>query len=1539
MTFVDDYFNARRQQAQGNIIAANDTSPDDAAQAVNLESTSGVPSTVSVSDVKSYTQSDQLASKLALVEQDPWLQKYVNGHPMAAAVSGDDYHNLIDLKQQFQRLWPIRSTPDYSVSPRAPGEFFSAFKEGYGAPADEITEDQKKLYSYVDSPIWRGFVKYGLGDETIAAIVKAEHVFSGLTDAAAGYVHGTLIDHGMSEVDANRLTRDLYPAIQIGAQLGFPEADVATLFHPETLAAVRSLGPYAAAGQKPPVGIHVVLRDEAKAKAQVEAEALKKVEGAYDKTETARRSPTMGGQALDTLGPQEIGVSAEGIRKIYGDEVPAAGDGRLGDVVPDLAQRMEAVEDVNGTIKIPLKDWLQKVDPEVRDELRDHLRVREDSISKEEAKDLPKVEGEPEAEDPTHQALKEAGGFETIGEKAIGKPTTKAVQLELPEMTRMEDREVFDGGKFGQIGKGRMERYVKGMDEERQEGIDKRQARVERETKRQQTGEWKVNWGAMREQADADIRARPDVQALLSLDAEEFKIDPGSTSEKVPGDYQSATGAHADHVASWFGYGTGDEMMRAVNQLRNVRSTEGLTQKTFLKRMADKLTDKRMAEKYGNLAENIIRDAHDRLYSESSLDRLHEDTIHLAEQTGQQLPIKWPDLKSTIRAKAEDRPINALNPNRLLTESGRLTRQLEDELVKGNLTDAFKLAQRREIVQVTGAVAKDYSRLRQSFDRFTKTYAQAGEAMRKGMEHEYWDALGEVFRRLNIRTNRDSGAGALGLQQTGFGDLNGFFAHKIEEEWKNWSVPDFLVSGAVRPLDDLTLKEFKAVNSLLRQMVKDGKEEKTFYDRGQARRVDEIKGELKDQLIKHPFKSDGPATGLGQTVSQIFHTYLLQFPTLLKRVDNFRSGPWTRYVMRPLSEGGSDLTLTARQFQKDVQEMPNLSNSWLNKKVPNALLRDPRSGRLIDVRNSNLVELARYLGSPSSWEKAWKGWGLPNGDLLKVMLEQHLTPEAWDWVQRTGKMNAKADSMLRAKLAEKGEVPYDPIQMPPVEIKGQMVDGWYNRIHYHPQFQERIKDKTADDYMGRRWVSPTAPPGFYKGRTGYFAPVDMDLGHFATDMNERIRDMALRPALKEVVKVLDNDMKSVFRDHMGAAAHDMIKPYLEAYGNGFKPASVGEATLNRVAETFRRRMVGNIAGLNFDILSKHAPTATINSMLKVGPLEFMRSSIMLNADRFTGHKNWQFILDSSKEMRARSEHTINSVTGETEDTLGKGMGLVERTITNIGQKPFNWVDFGVSAATWDAAYRRAIRTEDHAEAVARADEAVRETHATSNIAYLPGIAREKSPFTRTAVVFYNFMNTMMQQDYKAATMAKDLFGGRLPAKEAIPGIAMALLIGNVIPSIIGQMAEKSPTPKEQKDWFTHRLFGWGPSVRGSAAETAGMAPVLGPMVKYTMNHGGIGGLVEAGARIPKELSQGWGKNDPVHTGDRIKDFVELAAILKGWGSETIGNLAKYLYAYHHGAEPAPSNLKEIGRIGARGTVHKEGPWEWLPGRAAYVKNR
>src|ERR1017187_8796612 len=90
------------------VVGAMDN-PEDAGKALSISARTGIPAPVVQTDIPGYDAHARTQDAIAGVK-NPYIAAYVDGNPMAARVSADDYPKLDEVSQQIQTLNKARTT-------------------------------------------------------------------------------------------------------------------------------------------------------------------------------------------------------------------------------------------------------------------------------------------------------------------------------------------------------------------------------------------------------------------------------------------------------------------------------------------------------------------------------------------------------------------------------------------------------------------------------------------------------------------------------------------------------------------------------------------------------------------------------------------------------------------------------------------------------------------------------------------------------------------------------------------------------------------------------------------------------------------------------------------------------------------------------------------------------------------------------------------------------------------------------------------------------------------------------------------------------------------------------------------------------------------------------------------------------------------------------------------------------------------------------------------------------------------------------------
>ena len=104
MSAVEDYFEDSQLEAKQANYLSQDDNPDEAAEAVELSDSTGVPASAIHSNLEDFKRQHKLALGNAIINDNQYIQEYLNSHPLAGSVSHDDLGQLDVASQAMSNM-------------------------------------------------------------------------------------------------------------------------------------------------------------------------------------------------------------------------------------------------------------------------------------------------------------------------------------------------------------------------------------------------------------------------------------------------------------------------------------------------------------------------------------------------------------------------------------------------------------------------------------------------------------------------------------------------------------------------------------------------------------------------------------------------------------------------------------------------------------------------------------------------------------------------------------------------------------------------------------------------------------------------------------------------------------------------------------------------------------------------------------------------------------------------------------------------------------------------------------------------------------------------------------------------------------------------------------------------------------------------------------------------------------------------------------------------------------------------------------------
>lgn len=395
---VDDFFNFRQRARQSAVINI-ETNPDEAARAMQLGQNTGTPPEIVAADMPSFERDSRATMAGEIINNNPALIEYINSTPIAAQISNDDYGNLDNISERIKPFIPARGGRFGALigafSPE--GRLGEALRRGFGEGnylewAQRTDTDKALLEQLRRQPGWAPILASATAIEAFfRSFGAALHGFHEVGTTTLTPVMSQIVQPGRNPRDeASALMRDVtgiaeYLMNYQGHTIGTRMTNVPLRRQVEQV--MQDSRPFLEAGQEPPPRVNPQM-DQLKAlQAQIELDMLKELQREAQASTTRERSPEMFSQFVRLQQPGDIYISFDAIQKMYGEKLPEVGDNLLG-WVPNMNQQWNIALATGGDIRVPMAEWLARVDPQIANELHENIRVRRNGVTLEEAKTL-----------------------------------------------------------------------------------------------------------------------------------------------------------------------------------------------------------------------------------------------------------------------------------------------------------------------------------------------------------------------------------------------------------------------------------------------------------------------------------------------------------------------------------------------------------------------------------------------------------------------------------------------------------------------------------------------------------------------------------------------------------------------------------------------------------------------------------------------------------------------------------------------------------------------------------------------------------------------------------------------------------------------------------------------------------------------------------------------------------------------------------------------------------------------------------------------
>lgn len=993
-----------------------------------------------------------------------------------------------------------------------------------------------------------------------------------------------------------------------------------------------------------------------------------------------------------------------------------------------------------------------------------------------------------------------------------------ATDAELAEVGRApEMRPLFADAAAAGMTQSQFDAYNRTVQAAADEARGSMLSRLLGEKRREQTREWRRQKEETRAEVFADLAARPVYQVqhyirtgeiLNSLEAaptldnrrldrswlvNKFGKDVLSRLPKqVPPIYTDKGGLHPDEVADWFGFDSGEHMVRELMSAPSFpRAVNARVDELMRERNGDLMSNQ--AELAQMATEAFNNDARGQ-YIEAELKALNG---RANIRTGQASP------RAQARAMARE-----LIRGKRVAEAGRVgvfqrgaakaAREAEAALAAGDFAAAAD-AKRRQLIQHAlaqeSAAARDEAEtIRRYLDRFSSRKRPAG------VDPDYLDQIEGILEGTDLRAStslrkieRRKGLAAWMAEQ--------------EAEGASFVVPKELIEdAALKSYKDMTMNDFAAVRDIVKNIEHLGRLKNRLLEKGRLRSFQETRDTLVTQALKTPTRRQNKyrnPTKLERFQAGVFSVdaYLLKAEQIFDWLDmGDINGPFRRFIFNRFADAQS----RKGEMMRDYAERVNTILAGKPKAYLAERLSVPARPELSFTR-AEIYSIALNQGTESNRNKLLSGETVENlaGRSFRDETEMNsalslLSKEDWDSVQAV--WDTLESLWPETAALERRITGVEPPKLERREVAtahGTYRGGYYPMV-YDPNESFDVEQRAAKDadalFDNKVYQRPAVSHGFTIARVeNYSRPIKLDLGVLPAHLEASIHNITHREAVRDVLKLLsDKALSNAIDQTMGRPVLRELNQWL-----GRIAADRG-VTSNDAVTNFILRARANISlySMGWRLTTALSQLAGFSNSLELVKPYHMASALVSSTKNPRG--TWEFVTSRSGEMRDRSNNLDRDVRLALRK-LEDGDGPVQK----FKRTAFFFtamMDRVVTVPTWLGGYEQHLATYpgDEAGAIRAGDRAVTLTQGAGAAKDLSGILGNQSALS-VFTLFYSYFNLFYN---RLRTLGRDTRTMMADGSyEDLPHLIARSFALVILPALLADIiVGKWPSEEEDETW-------------------------------------------------------------------------------------------------------------------------------------------
>ena len=833
--------------------------------------------------------------------------------------------------------------------------------------------------------------------------------------------------------------------------------------------------------------------------------------------------------------------------------------------------------------------------------------------------------------------------------------------------------------------------------------------------------------------------------------------------------YAVEGGIDPDDAAGWFGFDSGDELVRAMEVApKRTEAIEAETDRVIRERHGDVLRDGEV--------EAVALDA---VHSERHTEWVAAELKAIAEVAGVDVALTAKEARHTARQTvARMRVRDAIAANRFLAaerkageEAARLGAMLAREGVWMNNARRRIATKARAALRGDGTVdapARQIDQANRSTANYNETVGKLIEAKRRQLLNHalYMEARNvaeEVEKAerfvssLTKKTKRDKIAGAgrrenatidylaaidellerydfrkmSGRAEDRRGALNSFVeAMKAAGRENELAIPDAVLSDAARrPYKTLPVEELRGVVDSLKNLEHMALRWNKLIDAQKERELEAVTAEIAEAFEKNmPKRPPGRVGTRGEglrAAGRQFLDMVLNAGTILREIDGFEDfGAAYRNIKSPIDEAINRLIVRKEKAADDLDKLYAVYSKDERRRMA---VREHIPALGYSLSKWERIAIALNAGNEGNYQRLTdervRG-SLTEAQVSAVLasLDQRdadFVQSVWDYLE-----SFRDDIAAREKRTTGVEPKW--VEARPVEVGGKLLKGGYYPLRYDPRLSSLARDDQAQDIaqslQAGRFGKAQTRNGHLKERAQSSGrDVELDMSVLHKHVNQVIYDLELSEPVSNSWRILqDGRVRNAFMDAGRQVDFDTLEAWLKDAAEGeLKSADI----ISRSARMLKSNFTAAKLAFNLSTVMVQV-TGLPQSMVVVGKKNMAVGITKSLSRSINPIKSLAISGDeiAAKSAFMKSRHTtfnkdiydmfndpkigpVASRWNEARNYLAGKLGLWLMTKVQF---------YVVDVPTWLAGYRQGMNKfgNDEAKAVAHADAVVKRAQAS-----------------------------------------------------------------------------------------------------------------------------------------------------------------------------------------------------------------------------------